>query len=385
MDKITELMQERASVVTKMRKVIDKAEEENRGLKAEEKSKIDKMEKEINEFEERINTLEGQREREKKEILNDNPKPETKDKEQEVFAKYLREGRSALNQDEKRAMSVGTDAKGGYLVPVEFHNTIIEKLTEENVMRRLATVSMTSSEKKIPVGNDTGAATWVDEAASYSEDDIDFSQKTVDAHKAGTIVKVSEELLYDNTYNLENYIQQRFVKRIADLEEAAFVDGDGSGKPKGFLQDAETGVDAAAEDAVTADEIIELYHAPKRPYRNNGSWLMNDTTAMAIRKLTDSNNQYLWQPGLQAGEPDVILGRPVEYSTSMPELESDKNAIAFGDFSYYEIFDRQGMGMQRLVEKYAENGQVGFRAYLRTDGLLIIEEAIQLLKTDDGQ
>ena len=384
MDKLTELMQERASIVKKMRKVIDKADEESRALKAEEKSKIERMENDIDDLEERINTEKRARELEKKSIMEDQKKPEGKNDTRDIFRKYLREGRSRLSAEEKRAMTTGDDSKGGYIVPTEFHDDIIDKLEEANVMRQLATVSTTSSEKKIPIGDDSGKAYWLDEGANFTEDDIEFGQKTVDAHKAGTIIKVSEELLYDNDYDLENYIQVRYVRRIANLEEEGFITGNGTGKPTGFLQDALVGKTAAGTDAITSNEIIDLYHAVPRAYRTNGTWLFNDTTIGAVRKLKDGNDNYLWQPGLQASEPDQILGAPIEASTAMPELEADKEVAAFGDFSFYEIFDRRGMVMQRLVEKYADEGKVGFRAYQRTDGVLLIPEAIQVLKTDDG-
>src|SRR6056297_2021409 len=323
MDKITELMQERAEAIAKQRKLVDAAEAEDRGLTSDERVKFNNMETAIDNLEARIADLKNIEEKEKKSVLKDH-KVETKEGEKDIeyrdaFFKLLRRGRGNLEAPEIRALQVATDSEGGLLVPPTFANSLLQALEERNIMRQLCTVSSTSSEKKIPVAQDTGVATWVAEEGAYIEGDPTFSQKSVDAYKAGTIIKVSEELLYDNTYNLEGYIQSRFVRRIGDLEEAAFVNGSGT-KPTGFLQDADNATTATAADAVTADELIDLYHGPSRPYRKNGAWLMNDGTAKAIRKLKDGNGQYLWQPGLQAGQPDILLGAPVKIAGDMPDL-----------------------------------------------------------------
>jgi len=375
---ITELKQERATLIKKQRRML----EENDTLSSEQKSKWDRIDEDIDKLEDRIAKLQKTEEREKelakREFDMESGKEEKADYAK-TYDKYLREGRSNLELAEKRALQEDTDSEGGYLVPDTFASGIMQALEERNVMRRIATVESTSSPTKFPVASDTGSATWVAEEGAFSNTDPSFSQKTVDAYKAGTIIKVSEELLYDNTYNLEGYLQSRFVRRIGDLEETAFVSGNGTGKPTGFLEDAESGKTASATDAITAEELIDLYHAPKTPYRRNARFLMNDSSAKAIRKLTDSNGQYIWQPGLQAGQPDVLLGRPVEISADMPEIATGNSAVAFGDFSYYNIFDREGIFIQRLNELYAENGQVGYRAYKRVDGLLMLAEAIQTL------
>jgi len=381
MDKITELKQERASAIKKQRDLVEKAEKEDRNLTSDERTNFNNLDEAIDSFEERIEDLKKIEEREKKIVNNMGGEEKEKETDTEykgIFDKYTRRGRSALDGTERRALEEGDDGEGGYIVPTEFGNRLMQALEDRNIMRQIASVSSTSSEKKIPVASDSGSATWVSEEGAFSTADASFSQKSVDAYKAGTIIKVSEELLYDNTYNLEGYIQSRFVRRIGDLEEAAFVNGSGT-KPTGFLQDADNATTATAADAVTADELIDLYHGPSRPYRKNGAWLMNDGTAKAIRKLKDGNGQYLWQPGLQAGQPDILLGAPVKITGDMPDLGSANKPIAFGDFSFYEIFDREGIFLQRLNELYAENGQIGFRAYKRVDGLLMLAEAVQTI------
>ena len=141
---------------------------------------------------------------------------------------------------------------------------------------------------------------------------------------------------------------------------------------------------AASATAVTADELMDLFYSLKSPYRKNAVWILNDSTIKAIRKLKDSNGQYLWQPSLVAGTPDTILGRPVKTSTYMPAIAAGAKTIAFGDFSYYWIADRQGRSFKRLNELYAANGQVGFLGSQRVDGKMILPEAVKVLVQKAG-
>ena len=281
------------------------------------------------------------------------------------------------------ALQIGTDSEGGYLVPDEYERTLVEALEEENVFRQLAKVIQTSSgDRKIPVVATKGTASWIDEEGAYTESDDSFGQVSIGAYKLGTMIKVSEELLNDSVFDLESYISREFARRIGAKEEEAFFTGDGSGKPLGILASsggAETGITAASATAITADELIDLFYSLKSPYRRNAVWVLNDSTIKAIRKLKDSNGQYLWQPSLTAGTPDTILGRPVRTSAYMPAIAASAKTIAFGDFSYYWIADRQGRSFKRLNELYAANGQVGFLASQRVDGKLILSEAIKVL------
>ena len=279
------------------------------------------------------------------------------------------------------ALQIGTDSEGGYLVPDE--RTLVEALEEENIFRQLAKIIQTSSgDRKIPVVATKGTASWIDEEGAYLESDDSFSQVSIGAYKLGTMIKVSEELLNDSVFDLESYISREFARRIGAKEEEAFFTGDGSGKPLGILAatgGAETGVTAASATAITADELIDLFYSLKAPYRRNAVWVLNDSTIKAIRKLKDNQGQYLWQPSLTAGAPDLLLGKPVRTSAYMPAIAADAKTIAFGDFSYYWIADRQGRSFKRLNELYAATGQVGFLASQRVDGKLILPEAIKVL------
>ena len=281
------------------------------------------------------------------------------------------------------ALQEGTDSEGGYLVPDEYERTLVEALEEENMFRQLAKVIRTSSgDRKIPVVATKGTASWIDEEGAYTESDDSFGQVSIGAYKVGTMIKVSEELLNDSVFDLESYIAKEFARRIGAKEEEAFFTGDGSGKPLGVLAatgGAETGVTAASSTAVKADELMDLFYSLKSPYRKKAVWVLNDSTIKAVRKLKDSTGQYLWQPSLVAGTPDTLLGRPMKTSAYMPVIAAGAKTIAFGDFSYYWIADRQGRSFKRLNELYAANGQVGFLGFQRVDGKLVLSEAVKVL------
>jgi HK97 family phage major capsid protein len=282
------------------------------------------------------------------------------------------------------ALQIGTDSEGGYLVPDEFENTLVEALEEENIFRKLAHVINTSSgDRKIPVVATKGTASWVDEEGTISDSDDAFNQVSIGAYKLGTLIKVSNELLNDSAFNLESYISKEFGRRIGSKEEEAFFTGNGTGKPIGIFNTtggAEVGVTTASSTAITADEIIDLFYSLKAPYRKKAVWILNDATIKAIRKLKDTTGNYLWQPALTAGTPDTILGRPVYTSSYVPTIAAGAKTIAFGDFSYYWIADRQGRIFKKLNELYAATDQTGFVATQRVDGKLVLPEAIKVLQ-----
>ena len=283
----------------------------------------------------------------------------------------------------KNVLSEGIASDGGYLVPEEYDSRLIEGLEEENIFRRLGTTITTSGERKINIAGAKPAAAWIDEGEELTFGDAKFDQINLDAHKLHVAVKVTEELLYDNAFGLENYLLRQFSKALANAEEDAFLNGDGAGKPLGIFAEeggAQVGVTAASATDITADEIINLVYALKRPYRKKAKFIMNDQTIAVLRKLKDENGQYLWQPSLQAGEPDRLFGYEVMTSAYVPMIAAGKPVIAFGDFSYYNIGDRGVRSFAELKELFAGNGMVGFVAKERVDGKLVLAEAVQVLK-----
>lgn len=278
----------------------------------------------------------------------------------------------------------GNDANGGYLVPAEWDARLVDKLEEENIFRGRATVITTSGEHKINIAATKPAAAWIEEGQALTFGDATFDQVVLDAHKLHVAIKVTEELLYDNAFNLESYIIDAFGKAIGNAEEDAFLNGDGTGKPAGIF-DASAGGQVAVTISgvkITSDDILSLIYSLKRPYRKNARFILNDVTLSAIRKLKDNNGAYLWQPSYTAGEPDTLCGYSVMTSAYAPALEAGKPAIAFGDFSYYNIGDRGVRSVQELRELFAGNGMIGYVAKERVDGKLVLPEAVQILKSN---
>ena len=280
-------------------------------------------------------------------------------------------------------LSEGIDADGGYLVPEEYDDRLVEGLEEENIMRKLGHTITTSGERKINIAATKPAAAWIDEGEELTWGDAKFAQINLDAHKLHVAVKVTEELLYDNAFQLEKYILRQFAKALANAEEDAFLNGNGVGQPLGLLASeggAEIGVTTAATDDITYDELVDLVYSLKRPYRKNAAFLTNDQTIGYLRKLKDKNGHPLWHDSVEDGEPGRILGFKVFTSPYFPVMTAGVPAIAFGDYSYYNIGDRGTRSFAELKELFAGNGMVGFVAKERVDGKLILPEAVKLLK-----
>lgn len=395
MNMILELREKRAKAWDAAKAFLDSKRGADGLISAEDTAVYDKMEAEVVSLGKEIDRLERQRsmDLELNQPVNnpirnipnatgmDIKTGRASDEYRSAFWKAMR---NKTHFDVQNALQVGTDSEGGFLVPDEFERQLIAALEDQNIFRQLANVIATSSgDRKIPVVASKGTASWVDEEGLIPDSDDAFTQVTIGAYKLATMIKVSEELLNDSVFNLESYIAREFGRRIGAKEEEAFFVGDGSGKPTGIFNatgGAQVGVTSASSTVITVDEIIDLYHALKGPYRKNAVFVLNDLTVKAIRKLKDGNGQYLWQPSLTAGDPDTILNRPIYTSGNVPTIASTAKVIAFGDFSNYWIADRQGRSFQRLNELYAANGQVGFRATQRVDGKLILPESIQVLQ-----
>lgn len=284
----------------------------------------------------------------------------------------------ALRSNFKQISNVlqeGVDADGGYLVPEEYDSRLIQALEDENIMRKLATRISTSGEHKINIAATKPAAAWIEEGGALTFGDATFDQVLLDAHKLHVAIKVTEELLYDNAFGLENYIIDQFGKALANAEEDAFLNGTGVGQPLGLFAETGGGTVAKTVSALTADEIINLVYALKRAYRKDASFIINDQLIAQIRTLKDNNGAYMWQPSYQFDEPDKLLGYDVHTSQFAPV-----DAIAFGDYSYYNIGDRGTRSFKQLTELFAGNGMLGYVAKERVDGKLILPEAVQILK-----
>lgn len=388
---IKEMIEKRAKVWETAKNFVDTHENENGVLSAEDNATYSRMEQEIEDLtaaidrQQRAEAREAEFNKPVNTPLTGRPAMQKPDEKtgrasnayKEDFGAHLRGKRLVHN-----VLSEGVQADGGYLVPEEFERQIVMGLDEANVVRGLAKVITTSAERKIPVAATHSEAKWTAENGAYTESDPSFDQKTIDAFKLTDLVKVSIELLQDSMFDLESYIANEFARAFGIAEEEAFCVGTGTGQPTGIFtaNGGQVGVTAASSTAVTADELISLVYALKSPYRRNAKFLANDATISAIRKLKDGNGVYLWQPSLQAGEPDKLLGYDLYTSPYVPQMEAGAFSVAFGDFKNYWIADRSGRTVQRLNELYSTNGQVGFVATERVDGKVILPEGIKLLK-----
>ncbi|GAB2022132.1 hypothetical protein RyT2_12060 [Pseudolactococcus yaeyamensis] len=394
MDKILELREKRNKAWEGAKAFVE-SKRDSDGLLSEDDAKIySEMEVKVKNFGLEIDRLEAMQIMENELLKPVNQpltsKPLVDGKESEKTGRARNEYKDgmlqALRSNFKQVTNVlqeGLDAAGGYLVPEEYDKRLIDGLTEENIMRALATTITTSGEHKINIAATKPAASWIEEGGTLTFGEATFDQILMDAHKLHVAIKVTEELLYDNAFNLENYIIAQFSKALGNAEEDAFLNGDGVGKPLGIFATTgggEVGVTAKTQDTITADEIINLIYALKRPYRKNASFITNDQTLSVIRKLKDGNGAYLWQPSLQQGEPDRLLGYQLHTSSYVPTITADNPVIAFGDFKYYNIGDRGVRSFAELKELFAGNGLVGFLAKERVDGKLVLPEAIQILK-----
>ena len=385
--RVQELIEKRAKVWETAKNFVDTHEDKNGNLSAEDKETYSRMEAEIEEL---TNSIERQQRAERREQELSKPvnspitgKPYKDEPQGEVKTgrasdEYKKAMLTALRSNFRQVSNVlqeGVDADGGYLVPEEYDHRLIDVLTEENIMRGIATKITTSGEHKINIAATKPAAAWIEEGEALSFGDATFEQKILDAHKLHVAIKITEELLYDNAFGLENYIITEFGKALANAEEDAFLNGDGVGKPTGIFDKTKGGESIGTlTAALKSDDVLDLIYKLKRPYRKNASFIMNDATLAQIRKLKDNNGQYLWQPSYQANEPDKILGYNIRTSAFAPT-----NAIAFGDYKYYNIGDRGSRSFKQLNELFAGNGMIGYVAKERVDGLLILPEAVKIL------
>lgn len=385
MSKILEMIEKRNKAWEGAKAFLDSKRDKD-GLISEEDAKAyDEMEKKVHNYSLEIERLQKIEEMDKElsKPMSDAivTKPMKVDERQEKKGRardeYKESMLTALRTNFKKVNDIlqeGVDADGGYLVPEEYDSRLIETLEEENIMRGLATVITTSGQHKINIAMSDPAAAWIEEGGALNFGDSKFAQVLLDAHKLHVAVKITEELLYDNAFKLENHILEAFGKALANAEEDAFLNGDGTGKPTGIFNKKEGGTFLKEVTGIKSDDLIDLIHALKRPYRKKAAFIMNDKTISLVRKLKDNNGAYIWQPSYQEGEPNRVLGYPVYTSAFAPE-----NAIAFGDYSYYNIGDRGTRSFKELTELFAGNGMIGFVAKERVDGKLVLKEAIQIL------
>ena len=290
-----------------------------------------------------------------------------------AYDRFLHEGNVT------NTLREGADNEGGYLAPDTFERQIVQAMTEQNVMRRLGTIVQTERTMKFPVAKGFGPADWVPEEGIIPVTEGEFDEVRLEAHKVATTIRVSDELLEDCGFNLEDFLASQFASRIASAEEHAFLYGDGKAKPLGLIYQLDREVTTEKAGQITVDDLFNLIHAIPRPYRKGAVLLMNDTTFRQLCKLQDEDGQLIWYENLKKGFPLAILSYRVVTSPAMPDMESGKAPILFGNFRHFVIGDRQHRRIKRLNEVYAQQGQVAYIMSQRVDAKLLDRNAIAAL------
>lgn len=306
------------------------------------------------------------------------------DIEKKAFATFLRHGREALGAEEIKSLRVSDDTQGGYLAPAEFSREVDKDIVQFSPVRQAARVGSTASGSVIiPRRTGTPTATWVGETETRSETESTYGQIEIPIHEISAYIDVSIKLLEDAAVDVASEVAFDLAEEFGQKEGLAFVSGDGVKKPLGFMSDTNVAYTAGGDASlVKADGLISLYYAIKPAYRQRAVWMANGSTIAAVRKLKDaSTGLYIWQPALQAGTPETILGRPVIECVDMPDVTGNAFPIAFGDFAAaYRIYDRVSISLLRDPYSVATSGLTRFHARRRVGGGVVRAEAIRKLK-----
>ena len=296
-------------------------------------------------------------------------------------ALFGRETEVAMNE-----LRNGNDGSGNTLVPDSMEHRIIQKLAENNVVRRMATVIHTDNEERtIPLLNSMSEAQWLPDGHTLSMAEASVSVLRLKAHKLGIMLRISSELANDAGVDMSAFLADAFARQMAAAEEDAFLNGNGVDRPLGILSGngAMVGVTAKKADSITADELLALYHSLDEPYRQRAVFMMHEDTANALRLLKYENGRYLWREAL-GGQPDMLLGRPAYVSRFMPKMAAGAKPVLFSDLSQYWIADRGNRSLRRYDEIFADRGEIGFSLIERIDGKLLIPEAVKVVRMAEG-
>lgn len=308
--------------------------------------------------------------------------------EVKAYGHWLRKGQ--LTPEERKVLVIADDTLGGYLqAPADYIQEIIKGITEFSPIRSIARVRSTSAPSiKVPKRTGQFSAARTAEISERTErTGLKYGLEEMPLPEAFALVKVSKHDLEDSAFDLEAEINGEAIEQFAVLEGKEYLMGNGVGEAEGILTNADIisgGVtETAGSNLIAADDMVNVQYSLKDGYARNASWLMKRATVKVVRLLKESTtNAFIWQPGLQLGQPATLLGNPVVECVDMPSgLVDNQYEVAYGDFKRgYLIGDRIDIEIQRLVEKYAEFGEIGFMFRKRFNGQVVLAEAIKLLK-----
>ena len=355
-------------------------------------SKIDKINEDLTLLNKRLDDAAAA---EKRASVNENGvSQESLDKlevEKRSFNRFLRVGSSNMTSDEVRALSSSSDADGGFLIPTTFESDIIMAASNESEMRALCNVAPTGRDSVQLSALSKPVVAWGTRNLAVTPQELEAGGERIDIFDLRALTLISNNTLDDAVADVWGEIRAEFGLAVAEAEDDAIISAAGNQSPQGILADSRvlanvmnTGVAGALSDGSNngADALIDMLQALKKTYRRNATWMMNSKTEGAVRKLKNGNGDYLWQPSIQVGLPNLLLGRAVVNPESMADVVANSYSIALGDVKRgYKLRDRAGLSVKRLDEKYAEFDQTGFLIKKRLGGQVVLPEAFQVLKT----
>lgn len=388
-DFITRLREQRANTWEQAKALLDVAAAENRDLSAEEQASYDRMNADLDAIAERVKSIEEQEQRNAemdeafRNLANGRQVQAPVDPTKDELRAFLRgESRSYDVSPEGpvnfRDLTKGTATAGGNTVPTSFYNQLVQHMIEvSGVLSAGPTILRTDGGENFEVPTTTAhsSGALVAEGAPIAESDPAFAKRTLGAYKYGVLIQVARELIDDTGVDLQGYLSMQAGRAVGNALGAHLATGTGSSQPAGIVTGSTLGVTAAAgtAGAVTADGLIDLQYAVIAPYRNSPSagWLMKDSTVGQVRKLKDTTNQYIWQPGLQSGSPDLLLGKPVNTDPNIAAAGVNAKSVLFGDVSAYFVRLAGGVRFERSDEYAFNSDLVTFRCLVKGDGVLV--------------
>lgn len=389
---LAEMLQERAKVFDSIKALQDKYTDGN-VMDSADKDTFANLEKEFDSLTEKIEAKKKADERERKMAEIGDAAGKAKDKKTENFFAMALSGRAEAIERYCNSYSLGTNATAGYLTaPVEFVSELIKGLDDEVVMRRLArNVGTLGNAQSLGFpyrATEAVDADWTTEVGNTSEETtLTYGRKEFKPYRLTKMIKISRTLM-NHSDMAERTLLDEIMYRVGTAQENAYMTGDGSNKPLGIFTASNNGISTSRDvsegntaTAVTMDGLLSAKYGVKGQYHRNAQWVMHRDLVKMVAKLKDSEGQYIWQPSTQAGQPDMLLGAPVNMSEFAPNtFTTGKYVAVYGDFRYYWILDGDALNMQILDQLYATNNQIGYLVDYFGDGMPVLGEAFARVK-----
>ena len=395
-----QMREKRGALVEQMQGMVAAAKAEGRNLSNEENEKFDAISNEVDELRSAASRIERAEELKKEmatkaEELRD-AAPAAKVEARDAFNAYLRKGMNGINAGEARALAElrGTDTQittndglGGFLVPENWSDFVSATELFKSDIEQVATVIRTANGQhfNLPANDDTAVvAAILGEGTAEGVSDMTFTNVKFEPYTySSKIVKVSNQLISDNAFDLASFVGGQLANRLKRGINAHLTTGTGSSQPQGIVAGSTAGKTAASATAVTVSEVMDLFYSVDASYRNapGAGFMMNSATAKAVRVLGfgSSNDFPAYVPGMSVGEPDMLFGKPVYINEDMDGIATGNKSIIFGDLKQYYVHEAGGVQLLRLNERFADALSTGFIAYRRIDGNVLQGSAIKHL------